>query len=331
MAYYDLRRRFIKRETYDHDELVTAQLRGKQVTWAKVLKNRSSVIVAAANFGKTTEMRQQAAQLRASGETAVFIALRQLADRGSLDRALTGDDRDAYRAWKAAPLGPITVFVDSLDEAVAGGKAESISHLVGDVADELSWPNEHVRWVISTRPAVLTAGVFEKLSELLSKPAPKTIGSSGGPSGLGAGGAVSVAVEAEAPEPVPLSLFSMAHLEDHQAAVYLTGRYPALDAKQLIEIASERGLSGFVRSPGGLDILARIDMVASPPESLTEVFERVVNAIGTLRGADHRLVAAGSPAQDVLSGAAQRLASASVVCQLVNIEMPEATLAIPET
>ena len=331
MAYYDLNRRFFERENYDHAELVAAQLRGKQVPWAKVLENRSSVIVAAANFGKTTEMRQQAAQLRAHGETAVFIALRQLADRGSLDKALTGDDRDAYRAWKAAPVGPITVFVDSLDEAAAGGKDESISHLVGDVADELSWPNEHVRWVISTRPAVLTAGVFEKLSELLSKPAPKTIGSPGGSGGLGTGGAASVAVETEAPEPVPLRLFSMAHLDDHQAAVYLTGRYPALDAKQLIEIASERGLSGFVRSPGGLDILARIDMVASPPESLTEVFERVVNAIGTLRGADHRLVDAGSPEPEFLTGAAQRLASASVVCQLVNIEMPEATLAIPET
>lgn len=304
-------------------------MRGKQVAWARVLEHRSSVIVAAANFGKTTEMRQQAAQLRAHGEAAVFIALRQLADRGSLDKALTGADRDAYRAWRAAPVGPITLFVDSLDEAAAGGKDESISHLVGDVADELCWPNEHVRWVISTRPAVLTAGVFEKLSELLSKPAPKTIGSSGGSGGLGAGGAASVAVEAEAPEPV--RLFSMAHLEDHQAAVYLKGRYPALDGEQLIEIASERGLSGFVRSPGGLDILARIDMLASPPESLTEVFERVVNAIGTLRGADHRLVDAGSPEPEVLTGAAQRLASASVVCQLMNIEMPEATLAIPET
>ncbi|MGM9514231.1 hypothetical protein ACS5PK_08260 [Roseateles sp. DB2] len=329
MAYYDLNRRFVERESYDQDELVAAQMRGKQVAWAKVLKNRSSVIVAAANFGKTTEMRQQAAQLRAHGETAVFVALRQLADRGSLDKALTGADRDAYRAWKAAPISPITLFVDSLDEAAAGGKDESISHLVGDVADEMCWPNEHVRWVISTRPAVLTAGVFEKLSELLSKPAPKTIGRPGGSGGLGAGGAASVAAEAEAPEPV--RLFSMAPLEDHQAAVYLTGRYPALDAKQLIEIASERGLSGFVGSPGGLDVLARIDMVASPPESLTEVFERVVNAIGTLRGADHRLAAAGSPAQEVLTGAVQRLASASVVCQLVNIEMPEATLAIPET
>jgi hypothetical protein len=331
LAYYDLNRCFVERESYDQDELIAAQLRGKKVAWAKVLENRSSVIVAAANFGKTTEMRQQAAQLRAHGEIAVFIALRQLADRGSFDKALTGDDRDAYRAWKAAPVGPITVFVDSLDEAAAGGKDESISHLVGDVAEELCWPNEHVRWVISTRPAVLTAGVFDQLSDLLSKLAPKTIGSSGGSGGLGTGGAASVAMEAEALEPVPLRLFSMAHLEDHQAAVYLTGRYPALNAKQLIEIASERGLSGFVRSPGGLDILARIDMVASPPESLTEVFERVVNAIGTLRGADHRLVDAGSPASEVLNGAAQRLASASVVCQLVNIEMPEATLAIPQT
>tara|TARA_B100001105_G_scaffold16898_1_gene12301 strand:+ start:1004 stop:5308 length:4305 start_codon:yes stop_codon:yes gene_type:complete len=328
LAYYDLNRRFVERENYDQDELIAAQLRGKQVAWAKVLENRSSVIVAAANFGKTTEMRQQAARLRASGETAVFIALRQLADRGSLDKALTGGDRDAYRTWKAAPVSRITVFVDSLDEAAAVGKAESISHLVGDVADELGWPNEYVRWVISTRPAVLTAGVFAKLSELLSKPAPKPIESSGGPGSFGTGGATSVA---PAPEPVPVHLFSMAHLEDDQAAVYLTGRYPDLNAEQLIEIASERGLAGFVRSPGGLDILARIDMVANPPDSLTEVFERVLNAIGTLRGADQRLVDAGSPAPEVLTGAAQRLASASAVCQMVNIEMPEATLAIPET
>lgn len=331
MAYYDLNRRFVERESYDQDELIAAQLRGKKVTWAKVLENRSSVIVAAANFGKTTEMRQQAAQLRTQGKTAVFIALRQLADRGSFDRALTGDDRDAYRAWKASPVGPITVFVDSLDEAAAGGKDESINHLVGDVADELCWPNDHVRWVISTRPAVLTADVFDRLFELLSKPAPKAIGSSGGSGGLSTGDTASVEMEAESQEPVPLRLYSMAHLEDHQAAVYLAGRYPALDATQLIRIASERGLSGFVRSPGGLDILARIDMVASPPESLTEVFERVVNAIGTLRGADYRLVEAGSPEPKVLTGAAQRLAAASVVCQLVNIEMPEATLAIPET
>ncbi len=330
MAYYDLNRRFVERESYDQDELIAAQLNGKLVGWAAVLENRSSVIVAAANFGKTTEMRHQAAQLRATGETAVFIALRQFADRGSLEKALDGDDRDAYRAWKAAPVSRLTVFVDSLDEAVVAGKDESINHLVGDVAEELNWPNEHVRWVISTRPAVLTLGVFEKLSNLLSKPAPKLMGGYKRRSGLGSSGStVSLAVGDD--ERVLLRLFSMAHLEYDQAAVYLSGQYPALNAKQLIAIASERGLSGFVRSPGGLDILARIDMVENPPASLTDVFERVVNAIGTLRGADHRIADAGNPEPESLTSAAQRLAAASVVCQLVNIEMPAATLAIPES
>ena len=295
MAYYDLNRRFIERESYDQEELIAVQIRDKLVGWAKVLENRSSIIVAAANFGKTTELRHQSAQLRANGETAVFIALRQLADRGSLDKALDGDDRTAYHDWKAAPASRITVFVDSLDEAAAAGKDERISHLVGDVADELNWPNADVRWVISTRPAVLTLGVFEKLSHLLSQQVPKLIGGSvRGSGGLGnSGGAVRMTVDTE--ERSPLRLFSMAHLEYDQAAKYLTGRYPKLDAKQLIEIASERGLSGFVRSPGGLDILARIDMVANPPSSLTDVFERVVNAIDRLRGADHRLAEAGNP------------------------------------
>lgn len=327
MNYFNLNRRYVERESYDQDELIAAQLRGKLVGWDKVLESRSSVIVAPANFGKTTEMRHQAAQLRANGETAVFIALRQLAARGTLDKTLEGDDRDAYRAWLAAPAGRITVFVDSLDEAAAG-KEENIGHLVGDVADELSWPNEHVRWVISTRPAVLTPGVFEKLSALLSKPAPKAIGGTGGTGGLGSTGTTSVAVDSK--ERLPLRLFSMADLEDAAATGYLNGRYPSVEPDQLIEIARERGLSGFVRSPGGLDILARIDMVANPPASLTEVFERVVNAIGSLHIADHRLSDAGSSAPELVTAAAQRLAAASSVCQLVNIEMPKATLEIPE-
>ena len=149
MAYFNLNRRFVGRETYDQDELMAAHLRGKFVGWDKVLENRSNVIVAAANFGKTAEMVHQAALLRSKGEVAVFIALRELASGGALDKALEGDERDAYRAWKASPTARITVFVDSLDEAAAG-KSESIMRLVEIVADELGWPNEHVRWVIYT-------------------------------------------------------------------------------------------------------------------------------------------------------------------------------------
>lgn len=327
LTYFNLNRRYVERETYDQDELIAAQWRGKFVGWDEVLENRGSIIVAAANFGKTTEMSHQAARLRAEGETAVFIALRQLANSGNLDKALEIDDRDAYRSWKKSPTVRITVFVDSLDEAAAG-KHESVGRLVGDVADELNWPNEHVRWVIATRPAVLTKAVFEKLSALLSKWVPKVIDTSVPIGGLGSIGAASVATADE--ERAPLRLFSMAPLEGAQAVTYLNGRYAELNAQQLIEIARERGLSGFVSSPGGLDILARIDMVANPPASLTEVLDRVVNAIGTLRGADHRLVDAGNPAPEHLTAAAQRLAAASLVCQLVNIEMPKETLEVPE-
>ncbi|MGE8454141.1 MAG: hypothetical protein ACN6OP_26750, partial [Pseudomonadales bacterium] len=327
MTYLNLNRRYIERESYDQNELIAVQFRGKLVGWDKVLESRSSVIVAPANFGKTTEMRHQAAQLRAKGEVAVFIALRQLADRGNLEKTLEGDDRDAYRAWKAASTARITVFVDSLDEAAAG-KEERIGHLVGDVADELGWPNAHVRWVISTRPAVLTSAVFENLSKLLSKSASKVIGTSGGVGRLGSTGTASVAMDNE--EQPRLRLFSMGHLEDIQAIAYLNGRHPELNAKHLVQIASERGLSGFIQSPGGLDILARIDMVANPPTSLTEVFERVVNAIGALRGADRRLADAGNPVPEIVTGAVRHLAAASMVCQLVNIEMPEATLNVPE-
>lgn len=327
LTYYKLNRRYAERESYDQDELITAELRGKLVGWDKILESRSSVIVAPANFGKTTEMRHQAAQLRASGEQAIFIALRQLVERGNLDKALEGDDRESYRTWKESPDSRITVFVDSLDEAAAG-KEENIRHLVGDVADELKWPNEHVRWVISTRPAVLTPSVFEKLSNLLSKPAPKHIGSKGRIGGLGSSGMASLTMDSEGR--VPLRLFSMAYLEDTQAVTYLEGRYPALNAEQLVEMARERGLSGFIRSPGGLDILARIDMVANPPASLTDVFGRVVHAIGILRGADSRLADVGNPAPERMTDAAKRLAAASLVCQLVNIEMPTATLEVPE-
>jgi len=40
LTYYDLNRRFVERESYDQDELIAAQVRGKLVGWAKVLENR---------------------------------------------------------------------------------------------------------------------------------------------------------------------------------------------------------------------------------------------------------------------------------------------------
>lgn len=327
MSYFNLDRRFVERESYDADELVASEVLGKRIDWSKVLESRFCVVVAPANFGKTTEMQHRTAQMREASQTAVFIALRTLADRGSVEKALAVVDLQAYRAWKASPTGTLTLFVDSLDEAAAG-KKESIEYLLRDLAEAVSWPNERVNWVLSTRPAVLTPSVFAKISEILVQPTSTVRTTSAAKPAVKAGASTSTSAVDVKPE--KLRLFSMAPLEGKQALMYIEGRHPELDATELLSVARERGLAGFTKNPGGLDILASIDMLSNPPDSLTEVFTRVVGAIRVLRAADQRLVDAGNISSELLGQAAQRLASAAQVCQLVNIEMPPATLDIPQ-
>jgi hypothetical protein len=328
--YIDLNRRFVERKKYDHDELITSEVTGKRLEWPKVLAARVAVIVAPANFGKTTEMQQRAKQMRDNSDAAVFIALRGMADRGSFEKALDTDELAAYQTWKAAP-STLTLFVDSLDEAAAGLR-DGIEYLVGDIARELAWPNERVRWVISTRPAVLTSEVLEKLTKILMTPilAPSVV-TSASPSAMRSDHTDAVASRSStSSESEPLRLFSMMPLDSKQAEAYLTARYLGIAAGELLSVARERGLSGFTTSPGGLDILACIQLLDAPPESLTEVFTRAVDAVQVLRGADPRLEGVGTPDPTKLVLAVQKLASASQVCQLVNIEMPESMLSIPE-
>jgi hypothetical protein len=123
-------------------------------------------------------------------------------------------------------------------------------------------------------------------------------------------------------------LFSMTPLEANQAKTYLAGLHPALDATAVLRIAHERGLAGFTASPGGLDVLANIGLTTNPPDSLTEVFHRVVAAVQDRQRNDARIDAAGGAVPQVLTEAAQKLASASQVCMLPNIELTDDVLAV---
>lgn len=327
MSYLDLGRKFVKREKYDPDELIALELRGKLQGWTAVLENPASIVVAPANFGKTTEMEHRAKVLREGNEAAVFVALRNLADRGTFEDALSGAELQAYNEWKASSSQTLTLFVDSLDEAAAG-KQESIEYLISDIAKAVAWPNERVRWVVSTRPAVLTAKVIEKLSNILGQSVSVVRTTPKG--ALNKAAVTSRSAIKAYSEPRLPQIFSMAPLDNRQADTYLQGKHSSLNSRQLLEIARERGLAGFTKSPGGLDILAAIDLVSNPPDSLTEVFNRVVKAINVLRVSDHRMESLKNISPELLTQAAQRLASASVVCQLINVEMPAATLEIPE-
>lgn len=328
-TYFDLDRRFAHRPKYEPHEIAVSEVTGTRLKWSQVLMNRFVVVIAPANFGKTTEMLEQVSRMRQANGDAVFVALRKVANRGSFERALEPADRSAYEAWKRAPIAPLTLFVDSLDEASAS-QHDGVADLLGEVATAVGWPNALVRWVISTRPAVLSATVLETLTFQLIVPYETMVKKPMGKV-ASAGTSSSMTAPTDGTTPVAsetLLLYSMAPLESGQARAYLAGRDSSLDAPELLRIAGERGLAGFSTSPGGLDVLANMGLVSSPPDSLTEVFQRVVDVVQERQRLDTRIEAAGGAMPNDLATAAQKLASAAQVCQLPNIELTDGAFTI---
>lgn len=330
LTYLDLSRRFVHRPKYEPHEIYGSSVLDKRLKWAQVLESRFAVVIAPANYGKTTEMREQAKRMRLAGCSAVFVALRKVADRNSFAKALEPAERIVYDTWRAAPNAPLTLFVDSLDEASAAQR-DGIADLIADVATEVGWPSDLIRWVISTRPAVLSTTVRENITSQLIGPYETTVKVAAGKVASAAMGSSTTStggISAAAPE--TLMLFSLTPLESNQAKTYLAGLHPTLDAPEVLRIANERGLAGFTTSPGGLDVLANVGLTTSPPDSLTEVFHRVVAAVQDRQRSDARIGAAGGAAPQDLTEAAQTLASASQVCLLPNIELTDDVLAITD-
>lgn len=305
-TYLKLDRRFVHRPKYEPHEIYVSAGAGQRLTWQQVLENRFSVVIAPANYGKTTEMVEQVRRMRQAGENAVFVALRKVADRESFVKALELTERVAFQEWRDAPTAPLTLFVDSLDEASATQR-DGIADLIADVATEVGWPNGLIRWVISTRPAVLSTAVRESITSQLVVPYETTSRATTGKVASAAAGSCMTSVGgASAVEPETLMLFSMAPLQNNQAKTYLEGLHPALDVPSVLRIAKERGLAGFTTSPGGLDILANIGLTTIPPDSLTEIFHRVVAAVQDRQRNDARIGAVGGAMPQVLTEVAQK-------------------------
>ena len=71
----------------------------------------------------------------------------------------------------------------------------------------------------------------------------------------------------------------MLPLSSPQALRYLIEVRELARAKEVLQAAARHGLRSFSESPGGLDILARIDLLNNPPTTLLDVFERVIEAV----------------------------------------------------
>lgn len=326
ITYCNLKRKFAELAEYDQEQILKSVVRKNLADWDAVLKNNASVIVAPANFGKTTEISHLAARLRDTSQHAVFLSLRRFIETRSLAASLVGDCLTSLAEWKNDNASELVLLVDSLDEASAG-KSRNIDYCLRQIMEDFGELKARVKWIISTRPAVLTEELFNSIQTLLVSPRKtmsKTVEGGGEQASDGE-------VSEEKTIEQKLHLYSMLELNEKQGLQYLESKTSIKEARQLLDIAYERGLYGYTKSPGGLDILANIDLIANPPNSLTEVYSRVTLAIGSLRAIDERFEDVGNPAQEDLIEGARKLASASQICQILNIGIQTSALTISPT
>ncbi|MBR0775824.1 H-NS histone family protein [Bradyrhizobium diazoefficiens] len=329
--YLDLSRRFGLLTNYSAEELFASDLRGKGLRWDEVLKGRFSIIVGRANFGKTMELRAKCKALRAQGQPAVYIALQKVLSEDNPEDALEGENLEALTGWKQSG-GELTVFVDSLDEASLGID-DGIRKSLRRVNKTLGWPAADVKWVLSSRPAVLTEDVLELLQAELRTTlyTGASEGSSDGFEGEQdtADAAIGDITSADAasktqtlaPKHEHLKVYSLLPLERAGAVRYLRSHRGISQPEQTLSAAWRYGLGRLAEGPGGLDILAHIDLVQNPHRHLTEVFDRMVGAVQQQQRMDPRERRVGNPPPESLREAIERLAGASAVCQLLNIEI----------
>jgi hypothetical protein len=154
--YIDLGRRFFERTEYAAHESPYAEMLGRHLSMAEMLANRFVVVVAAANYGKTTELSEAATRLRSQSEAAIFTKLRNVRSAGEQRAAFDDENWRALERWRESGTDTtLAVFLDSLDEANLSEPLDLLNGL-RRLGEWIKWPNESVRWVISTRPAVLT-------------------------------------------------------------------------------------------------------------------------------------------------------------------------------
>ena len=333
-AYLDLERRFGLLTKYSVEEMLVIDAMGrKRLDWGQVLEGRYSLVTARANFGKTMELRACAQRLRDESRHAVFVPLHRLLEEPDFELALDLADSTAFTAWKLTPDEQLVLFVDSLDETVLGrdtGLQSALRRLVRAVR----LPNAVITWVLSSRPATLTPAVLDVVQSELgatlyvgevkddsADESSEEVEDTDIPeAGLAAFDASST-VKAKTVAKEHLKVYGLLPLSNRAARLYLEKQHGIVDPKAMLESAHDFGLSELAAGPGSLDVLAYVDPVGNPPRDLTDVFERMVTAVQAQQRTDPREELVGLPSPESLDTAVAKLAAASAVCQLPNMEL----------
>jgi hypothetical protein len=332
--YLDLERRFGLLMKYSIKELLALDIMGrKRLDWEQLLTGRFSVITARANFGKTMEMRACAQRLRDEGKHAVFVALHRLLEEPDFQIALEATEAKAFGAWEAVATERLHLFVDSLDEA-ALGRESGLQSALRRVSRAVGHASSDVSWILSSRPATLTPSVLEVIQAELcttlyvgeaKEESPddtlEEVSATDTPrAGLPAFDAGSTFKTMTVPKE-HLKVFKLLPLSNRAAKQYLEVRHGIADGGAMLDAARRFGLNDLADGPGSLDVLSYVDPLSNPPSDLTSIFERMVAGVQAQQRSDRRESLIGHPSPESLGEAVEKLAAASAVCQLPNMEL----------
>lgn len=332
--YLNLERRFGLLTDYSVDKLLAWDIRGrKRLDWEQILAGRFSLITARANFGKTMELRACAQRLRDEGQHAVFIALHRLLEEPEFQIALEATEANALTAWEAAPTERLHLFVDSLDETVLGRESRLQSAL-RRVSKAVARSGTDIAWILSSRPATLTPSVLDVVQAELCATlyvgdpkdesphdASEEVDAIESPSAELSVFEAERTVTAKSAPKEQLKVYGLLPLSASAAKLYLENRHGVADGKVMLNAARHFGLNDLADGPGSLDVLTYVDPLRNPPTDLTSVFERMVSGVQAQQRADHRESLVGRPSPESLDEAVAKLAAASAVCQLPNMEL----------
>ncbi|MGE0348081.1 hypothetical protein [Hydrogenophaga sp.] len=333
-AYLDLERRFGLLTEYSVEELLVVDAMGrKRLDWRQVLEGRYSLVTARANFGKTMELRACAKRLREEGRHAVFVPLHRLLEESDFEVALDAAEFTAFTSWKDRSDERLFMFVDSLDETVLSRDA-GLQSALRRVVKAVRRLGADISWVLSSRPATLTLAVLDIVQSELGATlyvgemendspveSPEEAESTDVPAvGLAAFDA-SRTVKANTVEKEHLKVYGLLPLSSRAARLYLEKQHRVADPKAMLQSAYGFGLAELAAGPGSLDVLAYVDPVENPPRDLTDIFERMVVAVQAQQRTDPREELVGRPSPESLEEAVAKLAAASSVCQLPNMEL----------
>lgn len=280
-----------------------------ELTWKDLGNEPLVVVVGEAGIGKTIEFVLEAQRLQSAGKPAFFVALNQLVDSESWERALA-ESFERYKHWRASNETAY-FFLDAVDEARLKGQAD-FERALSVVPWVLRGCMSRVRFVISSRPTDWSIdGVRAAVDNHLSKPiaaalsaVKDTLASEIGTSGT----TISVLrlPTADAIEPLVVSLQPLSILE----AKRLAEAFGVLNAKAFWDAVFDGSYAFMATRPLDLGWMVRLWNEKRSLGTYCELIE--FNIENRLTEVNPSYLAAGAVlSQDQLRKGAEELAAAA--------------------